>query len=242
MNSRKIFCLGMHKTGTTTLLHAFLMLGIRTCDGLAGASQAERSSFAGAGNQINHLEGLLCQYQAFEDVPWPLFYEELYERYPDAYFILTSRDPRRWIHSCLSHFGGESDPVHEWIYGAGCGAPLGHEAVWLNKFVAHNQAVLDFFAAMPKSRFLHIKIDNSEESRVVSDRLREFLVYPPGPSVWRNINSQAARSSVSRAVISMLRRLKYVIFGKKSISVFGIQLTQDYSSLMELSASPPKES
>ena len=242
MNSQKIFCLGMHKTGTTSLLQAFLQLGIRTCDGLAGAPQGERSSFARADSQISYLDGLLSQYQAFEDVPWPLFYQELYERYPDSYFILTTRDLKRWIRSCIAHFGAESDPVHEWIYGIGCGAPLGNEDEWMNKFIAHNQAVLDFFAAKPQSQFLHIAIDNGEESRDVSERLRQFLGYPPGLNVWANANSssRAARNPLFRVVVPGLRRLKYLMFGKKSISVFGIQLTRDCSSLMEPSERPDR--
>ena len=109
----KVFCLGMHKTGTTSLLHSFLRLGIRTCDGLAGASQAERLDFARADNKFNYLQALIAQFQAFEDVPWPLFYKELYELYPEARFILTTRDPQLWIHSCVSHFGNKPDPVHE---------------------------------------------------------------------------------------------------------------------------------
>ena len=231
----------MHKTGTTSLLHAFLRLGIRTCDGLAGAPLAERSRFAATHDHIGWLEGLIDQYQAFEDVPWPLFYQQLYERYPDSYFILTTRDPQRWIHSCIAHFGAEFDPVHELIYGIGCGSPLGNQDVWLNKFFAHNQAVIDFFAARPQSRFLHVEIDNGDDASHVSVRLRKFLGYPPGPNIWLVANSRASRNSLFSVVLSGLRRLKYLLFGAKAISVFGFQLTRDYSSLMEKLTSPTKE-
>jgi hypothetical protein len=178
MNPReKIFCIGLHKTGTTALLQAFLRLGIRTCDGLAGASVSERAAFATSSDPKIWLGDLIDDFQAFEDVPWPFLFKDLYEAYPDSYFILTTRSPESWIKSCIAHFGTASDPVHEWIYGRGMGAPVGNEAAWISRFNRHNEEVIRFFKARPQSRFLHIKIDDNTPPVSCLKPSSTFLVF-----------------------------------------------------------------
>lgn len=228
----KIFCIGLHKTGTTALLQAFLRLGFRTCDGLAGASVAERGAFASHPDPMEWLGELIDDFQAFEDVPWPLLFRELYEEYPDGYFILTTRSPESWIKSCVAHFGASSDPVHEWIYGEGMGAPAGNEAAWISLFNRHNEEVIEFFNARPQSRFLHIEIDDNTPPEIRSKTLVGFLGLSVKVCVWAVANSTQKRSSTGDWLLRCLRRVKHRLVGKKSLLIFGLALTKDFSGLM----------
>lgn len=224
----RIFCLGMHKTGTTSLLYALLRLGIRTCDGVA--NRIEREAFAGIEDKVGLVDDLYADYIAFEDVPWPLLWHELYQRYPEARFILTTRKPERWLRSVSEHFGCKPDPIHQWIYGS-CD-PIGNEESWLQKYNAHNSEVLAFFTAHPEARFLHLAIDSGTPARQVSDTLREFLDQPPGPCVWSQANSFAHRTSIRSRAYKIAKKAKRRLYGPQEIRLFGIQLSNDFRHLM----------
>ncbi len=225
---QRIFCIGLNKTGTTSLLQAFLHLGIRTCDGLA--DRVERELFPVMANKASMVESHYADYVAFEDVPWPALWRDLYLRYPQARFILTTRNREAWLKSVLAHFGEMSDPVHKWIYGSSF--PAGHEQQWLDVFDRHNAAVLEFFSSEPSARFFHLKIDDGIPDETISSCLRSFLGYPAGPCIWGKVNSLSQRRSPKTVFIQMARSLKYWLLGKRSIRLFGFTLTRDYSDLM----------
>ena len=223
-----IFCIGLNKTGTTSLLQSFLRLGIRTCDGLA--DRVEPELFLTIPNKAALVETHYSDYAAFEDVPWPAIWRDLYHSYPQARFILTSRNPEAWLKSAIAHFAELHNPLNAWIYGSAC--PAGHEQQWLDVFNRHNAAVQEFFSTQPSGRFLHLKIEDGTPAEEVSSRLLSFLGYTDGPCVWGHVNSLAQRRSPKFVVFSLARRLKYRLVGKRSIRLFGITLTNDYSHLM----------
>lgn len=223
-----IFCIGLHKTGTTSLLQAFLRLGIRTCDGLA--DRLERPAFPGYTDKIDLLEKHYADYLAFEDVPWPVLWPELFDRWPEARFILTTRDRQAWLKSVIAHFGSNPDPIHEWIYASAF--PCGHEQQWLDYYDRHNAEIIHFFSARPQARFLHIAIDDGTPAEVVSERLRAFLGFPKGECVWGRVNSFSDRKSLHALAFRLARAAKLRVFGKRSIRLFGFTLTKDYSDLM----------
>ncbi len=93
----KIFCLGLSKTGTTSLAAALQMLGYKTRDyiGVTKYSPGDLSSID---------ENELSEHDAFTDTPIPTFYKELDARYPGSKFILTVRDMSDWLRSCKKQF------------------------------------------------------------------------------------------------------------------------------------------
>lgn len=134
----KIFGIGFHKTGTTSLAAALTMLGYR----VTGPNGVRDPQIAL--NALPMALALVPQFDAFQDNPWPILYRELDAAFPGSKYILTVRDPQSWIKSLVGHFGSRSTPMREWIYGAG--SPLGHEAAYLARYENHNSDVLQHFA------------------------------------------------------------------------------------------------
>ena len=137
----KVFGIGFHKTGTTSLGLALERLGYRVC-GKLGVHRAgiAQEALALAWARLDDCD-------AFQDNPWPLLYRQLDARCPGSRFILTIRPRDRWIESVCRHFGDASTPMREWIYGVG--SPRGNEAAYLRRYDAHNAAVKAYFENRP---------------------------------------------------------------------------------------------
>lgn len=68
----------------------------------------------------DHLTPFFDFMQDFDatlDNPWYILYEALDIQYPDSKFILTERNPEKWIQSCAGFFGDRHNPIWELIYG-----------------------------------------------------------------------------------------------------------------------------
>lgn len=137
----KVFCIGFHKTGTTSLTVALRALGYRVT-GPNGVDDPDIAS-----NVLPMAYALVEQYDAFQDNPWPIIYRDLDRQYPGSRFILTLRNTDSWMTSQLKHFGRRETWMRKWIYGVGC--PEGNEAVYRETFEAHNREVLDYFSERP---------------------------------------------------------------------------------------------
>ena len=143
MTESKVFCVGFHKTGTSSLGAALDRLGYRVA-GPFGVRDPDIAAYA-----MDEAFRRAAAHDAFQDNPWPLLYRELDERFPDSRFILTVRPEDEWMQSVLAHFGGRSTPMREWIYGDGAGDPVGHEAVYLDRHRRHVDDVRRHFAGRP---------------------------------------------------------------------------------------------
>lgn len=139
----KVFCIGFHKTGTTTLEVALKKLGYRVT-GSFGTKDP------GIADKVYDLAfAKVGEYDAFEDNPWPILYRELDERFPGSKFILTRRPAENWIRSQVKDFATTETPMRRWIYGAGAGCPEGNEDVYIERYERHNREVLDYFRDRP---------------------------------------------------------------------------------------------
>jgi hypothetical protein len=133
----KVFCIGFHKTGTTSLNVALNTLGYRVT-GPNGVNDPDIAK-----NVLRMADDLVKRYAAFQDNPWPIIYKELDARHPGSKFILTLRNADGWIKSQVRHFGRQETEMRKWIYGVGC--PEGNEATYLEVYDRHNSEVLDYF-------------------------------------------------------------------------------------------------
>lgn len=134
----KVFGIGFHKTGTTSLADALTVLGYRVTgpNGVRLEGIDHRSAWSLATE-------LLPRFDAFQDNPWPLLYRDVDRALPGSRFVLTVRSEERWLDSVIRHFGANSTPMREWIYGVG--SPLGNEDVFLDRYRQHNREVVEYF-------------------------------------------------------------------------------------------------
>lgn len=137
----KVFCIGFHKTGTTSLAVALKLLGYR----VTGPNNTKDPDIA---EKVHALaEELSDEYDAFQDNPWPVLYREMDRRWPGSKFILTRRPSEAWIRSQVKDFGLAETPMRHWIYGVGC--PQGNETVFVERYERHNREVLEYFRDRP---------------------------------------------------------------------------------------------
>ena len=137
----KVFGIGFHKTGTTSLELALRILRYRVC-----GAQPQMAGALARGD-LSGLWPLVETWTAFRDNPWPLVFRELDERYPGAKFILTTRAPENWLRSVLNHFGDRPSAMRELIYGYG--SPVGNESAYIARYTEHHEAVRRHFARFP---------------------------------------------------------------------------------------------
>ena len=143
MSQPKVFGIGFHKTGTTSLGEALELLGYRVCGPIALMEP-----------QLNErVEEIALeyvkQYDAFQDNPWPILYRTLDEHYPGSKFVLTVRPLDRWIRSVVNHFGHDVTRMREWIYGPAHGYPEGNEEIYVARHERHVEEVLEYFKDRP---------------------------------------------------------------------------------------------
>lgn len=139
----KVFCIGFHKTGTTSLELALKKLGYR----VTGSFGTKDPSIA---DKVHEMAYAMAEdYDAFEDNPWPILYRELDERFPGSKFILTRRPAEAWIKSQVRDFATTETPMRRWIYGEDAGCPEGNEDTYIARYERHNREVLEYFAERP---------------------------------------------------------------------------------------------
>lgn len=120
MVKHKIFCLGLSRTGTTALANALNNLGIPTLHySLSTFIQLEKlipsqafqpkiklSAFRKwrlkkeiLAYKSSSIDQIFDQYQGFADLPFPLLYRHLDQKFIDSRFIYTYRSEEKWLES-----------------------------------------------------------------------------------------------------------------------------------------------
>ena len=165
--SAKIFCIGFHKTGTTSLEVALRKLGYR----VQGSFGTKDPDIAQKVHELAYA--MVDKFDAFEDSPWPILYRELDQRFSGSKFILTRRPTANWIQSMVKDFASTESPMRRWIYGDNAGCPAGNEHIYVERYERHNREVLEYFAARPND-LLIIDLPNDDGW----SRLFPFLGHP----------------------------------------------------------------
>lgn len=188
----RIFGVGMHKTGTTSLHHALVSLGIESAH-WPSAHWARRvwMEITTTGRSL-----ALEKYYAACDLPISLLYRELDAAYPGSRFVLTIRDPAEWLESVRRHWlpefnpfraQWESDPfthkVHTLIYGRRkfCGD------TFLARYHQHNEEVQEYFRNRPQD-LLVLRVDENTSFRKLCDFLDKPVPLIPYPMANRVSN------------------------------------------------------
>jgi hypothetical protein len=151
----RIFGIGMHKTGTTSLHGALRILGL---DSLHWAGVAMARSLWHEISATGRALAVESHY-ALADLPISILYEKLDKAYPGSKFILTLRDEEAWIRSIEKHWNRAHNPyrenwnvdqfshtLHKMVYGQSTfNAPL-----FLARYRQHNEQVMAYFRSRPK--------------------------------------------------------------------------------------------
>jgi hypothetical protein len=146
----RIFGIGMHKTGTTSLHTALEILGY---------SSGHWKSVEWAKSIYDDLTwkkrpAALEDYYALSDLPIPLFYRELDSLYPRSKFILTLRDERAWLASVQRHWSIANEFRDTWNKQNNFPLYLHRELygqedfdaeVFIRRYRRHNSEVLEYF-------------------------------------------------------------------------------------------------
>jgi len=144
----KVFIIGFHKTGTSSMGKALQILGYRVCGSLKQGLDLDKVKLLPKSFFMENTYGVLEKYNAFQDTPWFLLYKELYNAFPKAKFILTIRNEDKWIKSVQKHFGDNSFQYHDYIYGSK--DSFNDEKLYREIFNKHNQVCQIFFSKMEK--------------------------------------------------------------------------------------------
>jgi hypothetical protein len=156
----KVFIIGLSKTGTTSLGDALSRLSFRRVGWEDIRSRLLFHSYLD--HNLSPLITLTHSYDAFEDLPWPLVYQDMALLYPDAKFILSRRkDEQSWLRSITEHTARRKWIGHDFTYGAG--QAKGHEGTYLEAYRNHTSSVRSFFASHGNgTRLLEWVIDERE--------------------------------------------------------------------------------
>lgn len=150
----RIFGIGMHKTGTTSLHVALQMLGF---------SSAHWQSAHWAKSIFLEMKALkksttLEHFYALSDLPLTVLFKELDAAYPNSKFILTTRNEDKWVRSVKNHWNGDlnkyrsqwnTDPFTHTIHRELYGQKHFDYDVFLQRFRSHNAEVLEYFRTRP---------------------------------------------------------------------------------------------
>jgi Sulfotransferase domain len=186
----KVFAIGFYKTGTTTIYEALRILGFHVVNGDKPGSYPGADDGETLLRQIelgNYRLPTFELFDAFTDNPYFHLWREIYAQYPDAKYILTTRDEVRWIESCASFYRNRRiRPMRVWMFGkhANPGDSAESRQVWLDAYRAHNAAVREHFRGRP-GQLLEINPTQMREWGA----LPGFLDRPEPAAPWPHANA-----------------------------------------------------
>lgn len=184
----KVFCSGLSRTGTTSLCKGLELIGFRACH-FPFAMFGQPETFGGTPfspklsrglsrrwRLRKELKALRCHdpiqilnlYDAFADLPVPLYVPELDRTFPDAKFIHTTRPIEDWLASMewlldrgrkeRGWTAGElADELHYAIYGC----TRFDEKALRNAFVRYEDAIASHFASR-QEKLISLDISKGE--------------------------------------------------------------------------------
>jgi hypothetical protein len=177
-NSVKVFCLGLQKTGTTSVEWLLKDMGKQVATyyknwDIEFVNKLKQGDYS-------ELKRVAELFDAFQDAPWFLFYREFDSWYPGSKFILTIRDSRSWWKSFLYYFEKRSLSIFEYIYGYK--NPVGNENNFIERYERHNREVIEYFKDRPEDLLV---IDVSEENALhkISNFLGESSTFEKMPHI-----------------------------------------------------------
>ena len=145
----KIFCIGLSRTGTTTFNAVMSELGFLARSGPSGLGLRLHEL-----GRFDDICAIIDRYDCLCDLPYPLLYEKLADRYPDSRFVLTTRSSEdTWLES-LRKLNLRNGPTEAFRIAYGCYEVDSNEERLKNFYRRHNDAARKFFQG--SERFVEV--------------------------------------------------------------------------------------
>jgi hypothetical protein len=211
---RKVFGVGLNKTGTSTLGECLVRLGYRHRSYSSAALRAYREG---------RIEAVLAMTEGFdscEDWPWPLVWRELFARYGErARFVLTTRlSSEVWVESLKAH-ALNTHPTRAMrpaIYGHYY--PHGYEAEHRRAYERHNAAVRAFFAREAPHALIEVCWERGDGWAALCGFLGHEIPDQPFPHV-RPIDMGADPAVRAQNQANIARQLAEIAAGRRRVAI-----------------------
>jgi len=175
--SNKIFVIGAQRTGTASVAEALSILGIKTSHFTHHRSILEDIRAGRFKLQV------LQEYGAIADLPVPVYYQELDRHNPGSKFILTLRDPKKWLLGIENHIRSRKLLAVEYDF---FGVWEFDRDVFLRRYEGHNCDVLAYFSSRPAD-LLTFEVEKGDGWEKLCKFLGKPVPAPPFPhKIWGN--------------------------------------------------------
>jgi hypothetical protein len=238
----RVFCIGLSRTGTTSLCEALNMLGINTIhypsilfaypeviNSQTKFIPQRKISFYGNIQLKKELKALnkknpssfLDKYMGFGDLPIPLLYKELDKRFPGSKFIFTTRNEEKWLNSMKWMFqegriiwkwGRIDDEILHQTYGTICY----EKEKLLARFREYHDEVLMYFAKRPEDLLLL----NIDDNKIEFKDICPFLNLKTPNENFPSVNNARKVSLKQKYILILLKNipfLEFIIYKLKKI-------------------------
>lgn len=206
-NNDRIFCLGVNRTGTTSINECFEVLKLTpVASSQTYTPEAEQriDRFFRHKNYADMLE-LAGPYRAFQDWPWNMWsmYQHLDSGFPDSRFILTERDPESWWRSTERWLSSSAPEIlHRLQLHLRVDQPS--RETMTESYLRYNQDVKRYFRGSDKLLVMDVEKGDGW------DKLCRFLRLPLPQDPFPHRNRQDYRSADTR-LVPVERRFKHGI-------------------------------
>ena len=168
----KVFFIGKNKTATTSLHVFFQRAGYKSYHCLAKSTEGggegghlgkrmsyniekDRSILNGIDGADVYSDLLYAKREAWFD--GAEHFKKLWNKYPDAYFVLNTRNTDDWVKSRTRHKKGEF--IKRVMRAQGVKTKLEVQEIWRKEKEDHERRVLEWFPRVPNVKFRVFDID-----------------------------------------------------------------------------------
>ena len=183
---RRVFGIGLNRTGTKTLARHLRNWGYRHRTYDSDTVHTSPSFDLLQAGRIDELLAIAEAHDSAEDWPWPLLYRELDGRFPDARFVLTRRRSADVWYRSLCNMAVRIGPLplfERRVYGSSMPQGAGRRARHVAVYEDHNAAVRRHFAGR-EGKLLELCWEEGDGL----ERLAAFLGEDPSASAESHVN------------------------------------------------------
>lgn len=163
----KVFCIGMFKTGTTSIESLMRRYGFKT-DGYFPTTRFWNSKYKDVFPNTysdfkvheTEISNHIKKYDFFSDYPWMFVYEIVYKLSPNSKFILTTRDVDDVVNSSYN-FERKMAGHNIELYGEDK-----LRKMYEKRFLEHDKKVRKFFSDKKDSLLVLDLNDNNKEQKI----------------------------------------------------------------------------